>query len=431
MLFRWIYTFLISLVAPILLYSLYKKRPGKPTFGTRWKEHFGLTPKLTDQSENPPIWIHAVSVGESLAAIPLIKALKQANPNQTIVVTTTTSTGAEQIARLGDLVEHRYMPIDLPFCINGFLKKIKPQKLLIIETELWPNTLHYVHKQQIPIAIINARLSQKSADNYQKIHSLFRQITRNIDHLLCLHKEDEDRFLRLGVPQNKLTVTGSIKFDIDISEEVMKSGHILRQQLGAERPVWVAASTHEGEDKQVLSAFKTILQQHSHALLILIPRHPERFNDVFQLSVEYGFNTVRRTIENSPEQLKQSQVYLGDTMGEMLKLIAAADITFMAGSLIGEKVGGHNMLEPAALAKPIITGPSFFNFKDITQQLQTAGALMVINDSQQLATEISSLFKHPERQNSMGVAGLSVVNKNQGAVAKTITAIQQLQVTTK
>jgi 3-deoxy-D-manno-octulosonic-acid transferase len=375
------------------LFGLYKKKPNKHHFGKRWKEHFGVTPPL--KSPIQPIWIHAVSVGESIAAIPLIKALKQQNPHQPIVVTTTTSTGADQITKLGDLVEHRYMPIDFSFAIQGFIRAIQPQKMLIIETELWPNTLHTVNKAGIPIIIINARLSEKSYRNYQRIKPLFNLIKTKLSKVLCQTQADADRFIRLGVEPDKVTITGSIKFDIQISDEVRVKGRELRNQLGKHRPVWIAASTHKGEDEQVLDAHQIILEQYPNALLILVPRHPERFNSVCQLCESQGFNTTRRTT-NSPVS-DQTQVYLGDTMGELLILLGAADVCFMGGSLLGDKVGGHNVLEPAALGISVITGPSYFNFKEIVEDLKQKEGITIVHSPLQLAESLFKLISKPNR----------------------------------
>jgi len=384
MLIRTFYTLLLALVSPFLLFGLYKSKPNKPKFGQRWKEHFGITPKL--ETTERPIWIHAVSVGESIAAIPLIKELKKQNPTQPILVTTTTSTGAEQIAKLGDLVEHRYMPIDFGFAVKGFLKAIRPQQMLIIETELWPNTLNAVHNAGIPIIVVNARLSEKSCRNYAKVQPLFDLLHPCIDKVLCQAESDAERFERLGVEKNKLFVTGSIKFDIQISDDVKEKGKVLRDALGLERPIWIAASTHKGEDEQVLEAHKKILDSHPNALLILVPRHPERFEDVFELCQGEGFETARRTSQE--EVTTSTQVYLGDTMGEMLVLMGAADICFMGGSLVGDKVGGHNVLEPAALGVPIITGPSYYNFEDIVNELLTNGQLTLIDSPATLAESL-------------------------------------------
>lgn len=258
--------------------------------------------------------IHAVSVGESIAAVPLIKELKKQAPNQPILVTTTTSTGAEQIAKLGDLVEHRYMPIDFSFAVKGFLKAIKPTQMLIIETELWPNTLNVVHNARIPITVVNARLSEKSCNNYAKVQPLFNLLHPCLTKILCQTESDAARFKRLGVDNNKLTVTGSIKFDILISDSIREQGKALRTTLGAKRPIWIAASTHKGEDDILLAVHKQVLSTLPDALLIIVPRHPERFDNVYQLCINFGFTTTRRT-QTEPVN-SATQVYLGDTMGK-------------------------------------------------------------------------------------------------------------------
>ncbi|EOA8958012.1 lipid IV(A) 3-deoxy-D-manno-octulosonic acid transferase [Vibrio harveyi] len=419
MLIRILYTLLLTIASPFLLFGLYKSKPNKPKFGQRWKEHFGVTPKLT--SDEKPIWIHAVSVGESIAATPFIKALKEQNPDQPILVTTTTSTGAEQIAKLGDLVEHRYMPIDFAFAVKRFLKTTQPKKMLIIETELWPNTLNEVHKTGIPISVVNARLSEKSCSNYAKVQPLFNLMLPCLTQVLCQTQSDANRFERLGVDKDKLKVTGSIKFDIQISDDVKEKSKILRQELGQNRPVWIAASTHKGEDEQVLAAHKRVLESHPGALLILVPRHPERFDDMYELCQQQGFETVRRTTQENVAN--STQVYLGDTMGEMLLLLGAADICFMGGSLVGDKVGGHNVLEPAALGVPIINGPSFFNFKEIVETMLREDCILLVDSIQNLASSITLLMRNPRKLNRMSSQTHQFIAKNQGAISLTILLI--------
>ena len=413
---RILYTIILCLAAPFLLLGLYKSKPNKPKFGSRWKEHFGITPQLSS-AKSKPLWIHAVSVGESIAAIPLIKALKEQNPNQTIVVTTTTSTGAQEIQKLGDLVEHRYMPIDFSFAVKGFIRAIQPEKMLIIETELWPNTLHAVHTANIPIIVVNARLSEKSCRNYAKVQALFNQIHPNLNKVLCQSQADADRFKRLGIPQDKLDITGSIKLDIKVSPAVIEESKALRNDLGSKRPVWIAASTHKGEDEKILSAHKTILTSLPDALLILVPRHPERFKEVFTLCESLGFQSVTRTSQETTTN--DTQVYVGDTMGEMLKLIGAADVCFMGGSLVGDKVGGHNVLEPAILSVPVITGPSYFNFKEIVHDLESEQAIIITTESTLISSTLLLLTDSQIRKTQTSRA-LHYLNKNQGSLSKVL-----------
>lgn len=413
---RFFYTLLLLLLSPLLLYSLYKKKEGKPAFGVRWKEHFGCTPPL--KSKLKPIWIHAVSVGEAIAAIPIIKALKKQNPEQPILVTTTTSTGAEQIEKLGDLVEHRYMPIDFSFAVRGFLKATNPEKMLIMETELWPNTLHTVAKFGIPISVLNARLSEKSYLGYKKVQPIFNLLGKHLTHVCCQYQDDANRFIALGIDEARVHVTGSVKFDIEITDEVVKSGKQLRQQLGSNRPVWIAASTHKGEDEQVLAAHQELLKTIPDALLILVPRHPERFNDVFELSSYSGFNSVRRT--SNEMVTAETQVYLGDTMGEMLLLIGAADVCFMGGSLLGDKVGGHNVLEPAALGVPVIIGPSYYNFKEIVAKLIKIESIDICLSSEELTLKTIDFLVDLNKREEYKLKLKMFIKEQQGSIKNTM-----------
>jgi 3-deoxy-D-manno-octulosonic-acid transferase len=422
MLMRLFYSLLLVLVSPFFLYSLYKKKPGKPTIGKRWKEHFGFTPALANTS-TPPIWIHAVSVGEVIAASPLIRALKSQQPEQIIVLTTTTSTGAQQAEKLNKLVEHRYMPLDFNFSVKAFIKRINPTQLIIMETELWPNTLYQATKAGITTTVINARLSDRSVKRYAKFPSIFKLLAGNINQVLCQHESDAARFIQLGIAANKVAVTGSIKFDINITKQIKQQGNRLREQLGISRHIWIAASTHPGEDEQILSSHQHLLTLLPNSLLLLVPRHPERFNDVYMLCKKSGMQTTRRTQKKA--NLSTTHIYLADTMGEMLTLLAASDICFMGGSLIGDKVGGHNLLEPAALGLPSLTGPSFYNFTDITQQLCDAGATTVIADNKQLAGALFELFNNPELIQQKSQAAKNVVKQNQGAIGKTLSILTQ------
>lgn len=417
MFIRFFYTLLLTLVSPFFLYSLYKSKPNKPKFGKRFKEHFGFTPKLIKNGEQT-VWFHTVSVGEAIAATPLINAYHLQHPNHAIVVTSTTSTGAEQVMKIGSFVEHRYMPVDFSWAIQRFIKTIKANKLFIMETELWPNTLAIAAKNNIEITILNARLSARSARRYQKFQSIFNLLSNNIHQVLCQTQDDADRFLSLGMEVNKIKVTGSLKFDINIPQEASNSGLALREKIGHKRPVWIVASTHQGEDEIILAAHQVLLRNNPTLLLMIVPRHPERFNQVYTLSQALGLKTILRTSSNALEP--DTQVYIADTMGEMLLLISAADICFMGGSLLGDKVGGHNLLEPAALAKPCLTGPSYYNFKQITEQLIQVNACFLCADSNSIAIKINQLINNKTLQKTSGDAALQIVNANKGALKKTL-----------
>lgn len=409
--YRLLYNLLIHLGLPLALLALYKPKKGKPGFGARWAEHLGRTPA---SGQEAPLWIHAVSVGETLAISPFIRALKAERPDLPILLTTTTRTGAEQAAKLGDLVVHRYAPIDYPWAVAAFLKCIKPRALWVMETELWPNWLAACEARHLPVTIINARLSERSCQRYARFQGAFDTLSRPLTHLLCQHQDDAERFARLGVGRERLAVTGSIKFDIQLGDEVYARGQALRQQLGQSRPVWIAASTHQGEDEQVLAAFDLVLQRHPRALLILVPRHPERFDRVAELCAPYG--CVRRT-GGAPIR-ETDKVYLGDTMGELPLMLAAADMAFVGGSLV--KVGGHNLLEPAALGKPCLTGPAYFNFSDITRQLVAQGGAALVADAAALGEKVSELLADEGDRRQMGEQARAVVLRNQGALARTL-----------
>ena len=417
-----LYNVLIHLFSPILLAMLYWPKKGKPGFGRRWPEHLGLVPSSSQQK---PLWLHAVSVGEIIAATPLIKALKATQPDLPILLTTTTRTGADLAEKLGDLIEHRYAPLDFPWAVALFLRRMQPRALLIMETELWPNWLSACGKRQLPVLLLNARLSARSAAKYQKFQGVFKLLSANISHIACQHQADADRFAALGVAKDKLSITGSIKFDIDYGPEVLSVGQQLRTQLGNERPVWIAASTHEGEDEQILAAHQQLLTTLPDALLILVPRHPQRFTQVAQLISQQSLTFIRRTeltIQSFMPLASKVQVYLGDTMGELPMMLVAADITFVGGSLIPR--GGHNLLEPAALGKPILTGPSIFNFTDIYQRLCAQQALLTVEDSAALAEGLSQLFTDETGRLQLGRNALAVVTNNKGAINKTLQDIQ-------
>lgn len=386
----WIYRFLLFLISPIFLLSLYKKKPNKPSIGSRWIEHFGYVKPL--KTKEKPIWIHTVSVGETIAATPFIKKLHQQFPETPILITTTTTTGAEQAQKLADIAEHRYMPLDFKSAVTRFLHVVQPKMLLVMETELWPVTLKTVAKHHVPIHILNARLSERSMKGYQRFQSLFDYaISPSLTQVICQYQEDAERFETLGINKQKLCVSGNLKFDVKVNSDDITKGNQLRNKIGNNRPVWIAASTHKGEDEVILKSHKDLLKSFPSLMLILVPRHPERFNDVNQLINSFQLKSQRHS-QNEVISL-DTQVYLGDTMGEMMMYLQASDVCFMGGSLLGDKVGGHNVLEPAILGKPIITGPSYYNFNNIVEELKKSSAICIIHDSYQLYKKLKSSLK--------------------------------------
>ena len=415
---RSLYTALLYITSPLIFSLLLKTKKGKPPIGERWKEFVGISPALPAANQQP-IWIHAVSVGEVIAATPIINALQAKYPHQQLLITTTTSTGAERVAALSGNIEHRYFPADYPFAVKQFITRMKPSICLIMETELWPNMLNICQQAQLPTVVVNARLSAKSQQKYLKFKSLFAQPLQTIEHILCQNEDDKQRFIELDIAADNISVTGTVKYDIQFNESIINAGLALKTALG-DRSTLIAASTHKGEDEQVLAAFAQIKQQHANAVMILVPRHPERFDSVASLCQQHFAHTVRRSQNPTAAELIQAAVYLADSMGEMPIMLAASDVCFMGGSLLGDKVGGHNLLEPAALAKPCITGPSYFNFADVTAQLLQHNAVTVVQDEDELAKTVTALFHDQKAAIAMGNNAKAVVAANAGALDKII-----------
>jgi len=403
------YTLLYYLLLPVVFARLLWRARKAPLYRKRWGERLGFF-KAPEQTGG--LWLHSVSVGETIAAAPLIKQIQQCYPDLPITITTMTPTGSERVRALfGDSVFHVYVPYDTPSAVRRFLKKVRPRLALIMETELWPNLIHQCSRQQVPVLIANARLSARSARGYGLFPTLTKDMLGKVDCIAAQNQADGQRFVALGLAPKKLQVTGSVKFDIQVPSELLADAQQLRSQWGDERPVWVAASTHQGEDEPVLKAFKQLLQHCPRALLVLVPRHPERFADVAQLCRSQGFDVAVRSQQQpvSPD----TQVLLADTMGELMLFYAASDIAFVGGSLV--PTGGHNFLEPAALGVPVLAGPHDFNFTEISQLLVAAGGMRQLESAEQLAAEVKRLMDHPDERQIMGEAARLVVQNNGGA----------------
>jgi 3-deoxy-D-manno-octulosonic-acid transferase len=420
---RALYTLLFHLGLPLIALRLFLRGRKAPAYRQRIGERFAFgLPALQPGG----IWVHAVSVGESIAAAPMIRALRARYPQLPITVTCMTPTGSERIQALfaGDaLIQHCYLPYDLPWAAARFLDRVRPKLAVIMETELWPNHIHQCAKRGIPVALANGRLSERSARGYGRFAKLTAPMLEEMSLLAVQTDAEAERFRRLGARAECVTVTGSIKFDLTIDPELLQRAETLRTEWQAvARPVWIAASTHAGEDEIILAAHQQLLARHPEALLILVPRHPERFNSVFELCGKVGLNTVRRSTAAPVNDT--TQVLLGDTMGELLFLYALADITLVGGSLVAN--GGHNLLEPAALGKPVLSGPHLFNFLDIAAQLREAGALREVGDAQQVANVVSELWRKPEEAEQMRAAGAAVMQRNQGALARLLAGLGKL-----
>ncbi|QXH36269.1 lipid IV(A) 3-deoxy-D-manno-octulosonic acid transferase [Pseudomonas muyukensis] len=419
---RTLYTLLFHLGLPLVALRLFLRGRKAPAYRQRIGERFACQLPAMRQGG---IWVHAVSVGESIAAAPMVRALLKQYPDLSITLTCMTPTGSERIRAMFEgepRVQHCYLPYDLPWAAGRFLDHVRPRLGIIMETELWPNHIHQCAKRGIPVALANARLSERSARGYARFTGLTRPMLEQMSLIAVQTATEAERFRALGARNECVQVTGSIKFDLKIDDQLLPRAQALRAQWGAtQRPVWIAASTHEGEDALMLEAHRELLKVHSDALLILVPRHPERFDAVHALCAEQ-FATVRRSGAAAVEA--STQVLLGDTMGELLFLYALADIAFVGGSLV--PTGGHNPLEPAALALPVIMGPHVFNFLEISAMLRQAGALQQVDDAEGLAGAVRRLIELPQDARRMGEAGRAVMQANQGALQRLLDGLAAL-----
>lgn len=411
-----LYTCLSYLIIPFLIIRLWIKSIRQPAYGNRIKER--LVSYLPPQ-RSTAIWVHAVSLGEVIAAAPLIEKLLKEYPQHGIVLTTTTPTGSEKALTLfNNRVFHVYAPFDAPCLMKRFLNKTQPKLAIIMETELWPNWFTVCKQKNVPIIIANARLSEHSQEGYQRIKTLTATTLQCIDQLLAQTKEDAERFIALGMPRDKVKVLGNIKFDLTIPDDIHEKAQQFRTHWQKERPVWIAGSTHAGEEEIILEAFQFIKEKYPNSLLILVPRHPERFDRIFELSQKMKFKTILRTNidASTAEERTQMDVLLGNTIGEMLLFIASADVAFIGGSLVPQ--GGHNILEPAALYVPIITGPHMFNFQKIYDDFMQAESMVTVTDAATLAQSVTSFFADPLLREEYASLGFKIIEHNQGALEK-------------
>lgn len=418
---RSLYTLLLHLALPVICLRLLWRAWRAPAYARRIGERFALgLPPL----RRGGIWVHAVSLGESIAAAPLIRELLQRYPHLPITVTSMTPTGSERIQALfGERIQHCYLPYDLPWACARFFRRVQPRLALIMETELWPNHIHQCAKQGVPVVLANARLSARSARGYARFARLTAPMLAELSLIAAQTEAEAERFRQLGARPGCVAVTGSIKFDLQVDAALQLRASQLRGEWGAQaRPVWIAASTHAGEDEIILAAHRQLLASFPEALLILVPRHPERFAAVFELCLREGFATARRSRQEAVSA--QTRVLLGDTLGELLFLYALADLAFVGGSLVEN--GGHNLLEPAALGKPLLSGPHLFNFLEIANQLQAAGDLLQVRDAEQLLGALQQLFAEPELAAQMAAGGLGVLRANQGALGRLLDGLECL-----
>ncbi len=415
---RRLYSFFLIFALPFILLRLFFKKRSAPHYAQRVGERFALSLPITQ----PCIWIHTVSVGEFLAALPLVRALLQ-KEKIPILITTMTPTASHQVqAILGDLVHHCYAPYDFSWCINKFIRTVRPKILIVFETEIWPNWLYFCSKNNIPSVLVNARLSHKSYLKYKKLTGFSREIFSLFSYVLSNEQEDADRFVALGVNAQKITVTGNIKFDLQLSVNLNEKIVALRRRIGS-RKVWIAASTHEGEENILLEAHRRLLHKIPDLLLILVPRHPERFHKVEQLIEKNNFIYSLKT-KLKGDVTSDIQVLLGDTMGELLLLYGVSNVAFVAGSLIPR--GGHNIIEPLTLKIPTIVGSYVFNFEAVVNQFLEVGAIIQVKEGDSLQKSVLDLLQDEKRVNYMMEHAQAILEKNKGALVRQLEVISEV-----
>jgi 3-deoxy-D-manno-octulosonic-acid transferase len=408
---RLLYTALFYLLTPFILLRLLWRSIKAPAYRQRWNERFGFYTKNYPQNV---VWFHAVSVGEAEALFPLLKVLQARQPAAKLLITTTTPTGSARVqAVFGGKAEHVYLPYDMPFVIRRFLKAFKPRLAVIMETEIWPNLYEACGRQKIPLFLINARLSERSARGYRKIPSLIRPALANVSLIAAQTADDAERFVQIGAKPETVGVMGNMKFDIEIAEETLAQGRRLKASAFGDRFVWILASTHKNEEAPFLDIYPAIKEKIPELLLVIVPRHPERFNEVKNLCEERRLNAVMRTSGNPCSA--ETDVYIADTMGELRMLYAAADVAFIGGSLV--PVGGHNLLEAAAAGVPVMFGPYMANFKEISAGILSREAARQCLSVEEIVSTIHSLYADPAQRTELANRAGAFLRENRGAIA--------------
>lgn len=408
---RAVYSLISYLVAPVLWGRLFWRGRNHLAYRQRWGERLGF---VTVKSPRPIILLHMVSVGETMAAKPLIDALLNTYPDYQLWLTSTTPTGSATVQRLFDeRVQHSYLPYDWLGAVARFLNALQPKLFIVLETELWPNLYAACAQRQIPLLLINARLSERSVRRYQRIPNLVRETLSYIQLIAAREQQDAERFQLLGASAERVKAVGNIKFDLQLPQTVQLQTMALRSLL-AERPVWIAASTHAGEDEQVLAAHRQLLTVLPNALLILVPRHPERFQSVAELCLAEGFTLKRRSLQQQVEAI--TQIWLGDSMGELVMWYGVADVAWIGGSFA--PIGGHNPLEAALWAIPVLSGTHIHNFMDIYPSLVESGGAKLVESSADLAHHLHIWLTDQQARTQAGLAAQHYVQQHQGVVTK-------------
>ena len=414
---RFIYTLVVLALLPWAVLHLLWRARRQPEYLRHWGERFGLFgPALSA----PTIWLHAVSVGETRAAQPLVAALRERYPGHRILFTHMTPTGrATSEALYGADVERIYLPYDTPWAVRRFLRHYRPQFGLIMETELWPNLIAACCQARVPLGLVNARLSERSARRYATFPALTREALQNLVAIGAQSSDDAARLAALGA--QGVTVTGNIKFDVAAPPEQLELGRELRARCG-DRPVWLAASTREGEEALILEAWQRVGAGDA-ALLVIVPRHPQRFDEVARLAAERGLAVQRRSEQAAVAAT--TQVLIGDSMGEMFAFYAAADIAFIGGSLLD--FGSQNLIEAAACGTPILLGPSTRNFADAAREAVACGAALSVSSADDLVMQVNGLLSNARRRQAMGAAGRAFAERHRGATALTMDLIKSVK----
>ncbi|MGM0413407.1 MAG: lipid IV(A) 3-deoxy-D-manno-octulosonic acid transferase [Pseudomonadota bacterium] len=418
---RALYTALLGVALPLIFAHLARRGLREPAYRRGWGQRLGWLPRAA-RTETPPIWVHAASVGEVRAIAPLIRQLQADHPDTPLLLTTTTPAGAEQAAGLLRPEDRQaYLPLDCPGAVARFLDRARPRLAVIVEMELWPNLFAALRRREIPVLLANARMSARSARRYARLRRLIAPVLATPTRILAQAEDDASRLTELGAPAERVEVAGNLKFDLALPADLAERGAELRAALG-ERPVWIAASTREGEEESILAAHATVRRTHPDALLLLAPRHPQRFDEVARIIAANGGEPARRSRGELPDS--GQPVYLADTLGELPVLYAAADLAFVGGSLVA--LGGQNVLEPAAVGRAVITGPSRYNFATITRGLEAAGALTEVADADALGRTVAELLADPERRAAMGAAGAELVAAHRGATQRLAAQVEAI-----
>lgn len=402
-------------------------RRGKVRRGIRERLGFYTSSQLSAVNGKKCIWVHAVSVGETRAAIPLLKVLKEVYPGHRLVLTNVTETGHHIAKALPDPDLCLFFPFDLSWVVRRVLRQVKPEAIVIVETEIWPNFIHQAKLMGIPVTLVNGRISDRSFPRYRLAHRLVAPILEQIS-LFCMQTElDAARIIAMGARPDRVSVSGNLKFDMqaDIPDDLEQKK--LRQifRLPEQTTVWVAGSTHSGEEETIAGIYQELVAEGANLFLILVPRHPERCRAIHDMLASKGLTSfLRSSVDRLEGPMASGDVLLVDSLGEMLKFYALADLIFVGGSLM--PIGGHNVLEASLLKKPVLFGSYMHNFKEISRLLQAAGGGLMVSDRQSLLSALRVLLDHPERRSAMGMAGYQLLQKNVGATDRTLAVITEV-----